>query len=284
MLVIYGGLTGMQATSVGNLFAGAIIPGLLLSGLYIIYVFIRCMINPALGPTISKEEASRYSLQQKIWLTLKYLVPLVLILLVMGTILFGIATPTEAAGMGAGGAFILALANRTLTWKVMQDVATSTLRTTCMIMFLFLAGKLFAQVFMSMGGGDVVSDVLVGGNLSPQMAIFLMLLVVFLLGMFIDWAAILLITVPIFLPIASQLGYHPLWFALLQCVVLQSSFLTPPFGYALFYFIGVAPQGYTMMHIYRGIIPFVFLQILGVIILAMFPDLILWIPRLAFGT
>ncbi|MBS3779057.1 MAG: TRAP transporter large permease subunit [Desulfovermiculus sp.] len=285
MLVIYGGLTGMQSTSVGNLFAGAIIPGLLLSGLYILYVWIRCMINPKLGPTISKEEANKYSSGQKIWLTLIYLVPpLVLILLVMGTILMGIATPTEAAGMGAAGAFLLALANKALTWDVLQDVAKSTLKTTCMIMFLFLAGKLFAQVFMHMGGGDVVSHLLVGGTLSPQVAIFIMLLVVFLLGMFIDWAAILLITVPIFLPIAAELGYHPLWFAMLQCVVLQTSFLTPPFGYALFYFIGVAPQGYTMVHIYKGIIPFVMLQVVGVIILALFPDLILWIPRLAFGT
>ncbi|MCF8035832.1 MAG: TRAP transporter large permease subunit [Desulfobacteraceae bacterium] len=284
MMVIYGGLTGMQATSVGNLFAASIIPGLLLAGLYIVYIWIRCTINPDLGPTITKEEASKYSAGQKLWLTMVYLVPpLTLILLVMGTILMGIATPTEAAGMGAAGAFILALANRTLSWDVLQQVATNTLKTTCMVMFLFLAGKMFSQVFMSMGGSDVVADLLVGG-MNPAFAVFLMLFIVFILGMFIDWAAILLITVPIFLPIAGELGYHPLWFAMLQCVVLQSSFLTPPFGYALFYFIGVAPQGYTMMHIYRGIVPFVLLQVVGVILLALFPELILWIPRLVFGT
>jgi tripartite ATP-independent transporter DctM subunit len=269
---------------VGNLFAGAIIPGILLSGLYIIYIFVRCVINPKLGPTISKEEASKYSLPHKTLLTIKYLVPpMLLILLVMGTILLGIATPTEAAGMGAAGAFILALANRSITLKVLQDVATGTVRTSCMIMFLFLAGKFFAQVFMSIGGGDVVNQIL-SESMSPPMALFLMLLTVFLLGMFIDWAAILLITVPIFLPIAADLGYHPLWFAILQCVVLQTSFLTPPFGYALFYFIGIAPKGYTMLHIYRGIIPFVILQLVAVFILALFPDLIMWIPRLAFGT
>lgn len=285
MMVIYGGLTGMQATSVGNLFAASIIPGLLLAGLYILHIWIRCQINPKLGPTISKEEAAEYTTGRKLWLTLKYLLPpLALILLVMGTILMGIATPTEAAGMGAAGAFILALANKSLSWDVLQQVATNTLKTTCMVMFLFLAGKLFSQVFMSIGGGDVVADLLVGSGMSPAVAVFTMLFIVFILGMFIDWAAILLITVPIFLPIAGELGYHPLWFAMLQCVVLQSSFLTPPFGYALFYFIGVAPQGYTMIHIYRGIIPFVLLQILGVIILAIFPELILWIPRLVFGT
>ncbi|MFO8112693.1 MAG: TRAP transporter large permease subunit [Desulfosalsimonadaceae bacterium] len=284
MLVIYGGLTGMQATSVGNLFAAAIIPGLVLSGLYIAYISIRCQINPKLGPTISKEEAAKYSAGQKFWLTVKYMIPpLVLILLVMGTILMGIATPTEAAGMGAAGAFILALANRMVNWDVLQQVATNTLKTTCMVMFLFVAGKLFTQVFISMGGGFVVSDILTGA-MAPATAIFVMLLIVFILGMFIDWAAILLITVPIFLPIASQLGYNPLWFAMMQCVVLQTSFLTPPFGYALFYFIGVAPPGYTMVHIYKGIIPFILLQILGVIILAVFPELILWLPRLAFGS
>lgn len=284
MLVIYGGLTGVRATSVGNLFAGAIIPGLILSGLYLAYIFIRCQINPKLGPTISAEEAATYSMGQKLWLTAKFMIPpLALILLVMGTILMGIATPTEAAGMGAMGAFILALINRTLTWDVLQQVAVNTLKTTCMVMFLFVAGKLFTQVFISMGGGFVVSDLLTGA-MEPATAIFLMLAIVFFLGMFVDWAAILLITVPIFLPIVSQLGYNPLWFAILQCVVLQTSFLTPPFGYALFYFIGVAPQGYTMVHIYKGILPFIVLQIVGVIILAMFPQLILWLPRLAFGT
>jgi tripartite ATP-independent transporter DctM subunit len=284
MMVVYGGLTGMQSTSVGNLFAASIIPGLLLSALYIVYIWLRCTINPELGPTISKEEASKYSAGQKLKLTLTYLIPpLALILLVMGTILMGIATPTEAAGMGAAGAFLLALVNRAVTWDVLQQVATNTLKTTCMVMLLFVAGKMFSQVFMSMGGGDVVADLLVGGGMNPGFAVAIMLLIVFILGMFIDWAAILLITVPIFLPIAGELGFDPLWFAMLQCVVLQSSFLTPPFGYALFYYIGVAPEGYTMMHIYRGIIPFVGLQVLGVIILALFPALILWIPNLVFG-
>jgi tripartite ATP-independent transporter DctM subunit len=284
MLVVYGGLTGMQATSVGNLFAGAIFPGILLSGLYIIYIWARCSINPNLGPPISREEASKYSAGRKIWLTALFLLPpMFLILLVMGTILFGIATPTEAAGMGATGAFLLALANKAITWNVIKQASMNTLKTTCMVMLLFVGGKMFSTVFMSIGGGDVVSDLLVGSGLHPVVSLIIMLLVVFFMGMFIDWAAILLVTVPMFMPIATELGFDPLWFGMLQCVVLQTSFLTPPFGYALFYFIGVAPSEYNMLHIYRGILPFVGLQMLGVIILALFPPIITWIPHLAFG-
>jgi tripartite ATP-independent transporter DctM subunit len=285
MLVVYGGLTGMQATSVGNLFAGAILPGLVLAGLYIAYIWIRCTINPSLGPTISKQEAAKYSLVKKLWLIALYLLPpMFLILVVMGTILFGVATPTEAAGMGATGAFLLALANKAITWEVLKQAALTTLKTTCMVMLLFVGGKMFSTVFMSIGGGDVVAELLVDSGLSAWMALVIMLLIVFIMGMFIDWAAILLVTVPIFMPISLELGFDPLWFSLLLCIVLQTSFLTPPFGYALFYFIGVAPEGYNMLHIYRGIIPFVILQLIGVTIMGFFPSIITWLPNLAFGT
>ena len=285
MLVVYGGLTGMQATSVGNLFAGAILPGLVLAGLYIAYIWIRCTINPSLGPTISKQEAAKYSLAKKLWLIALYLLPpMFLILLVMGTILFGVATPTEAAGMGATGAFLLALANKAVSWEVLKQAALTTLKTTCMVMLLFVGGKMFSTVFMSIGGGDVVAELLVDSGLSSWMALVIMLLIVFIMGMFIDWAAILLVTVPIFMPISLELGFDPLWFSMLLCIVLQTSFLTPPFGYALFYFIGVAPEGYNMLHIYRGIIPFVILQLIGVAIMGFFPSIITWLPNLAFGT
>jgi TRAP-type mannitol/chloroaromatic compound transport system permease large subunit len=151
-------------------------------------------------------------------------------------------------------------------------------------MLLFIGGKMFSSVFMSIGGGDVVADFLVGGGMSPVVAMLFMLLIIFIMGMFIDWAAILLVTVPIFMPIALELDFDPLWFSMLLCIVLQTSFLTPPFGYALFYFIGVAPEDYTMMHIYRGIIHFVILQLIGVGIMIAFPSIITWLPHLAFGT
>lgn len=285
MMVIYGGLTGMKETSVGNLFAGAIFPGLVLASLYFIYIFVRCNINPTLGPPISKEEASTYTAGQKWAMTLKSLVPpLALILAVMGTILAGIATPTEAAGLGAMGAMVLAFFNKKLNMTVLKESAFATLKTTSMVMMLFIGGKFFSTVFLSMGGGDVVADLLIGSGMNRWIILFLMMGIVFIMGMFIDWAAILLITVPVFMPIAMELEFDPLWFSLLMCVNLQTSFLTPPFGYALFYFKGVAPEGYTMMHIYKGIIPFVFLQVLSIALLCAFPALVTWLPSIFFGS
>jgi tripartite ATP-independent transporter DctM subunit len=284
MMVVYAGLTGMKETSVGNLFAGAIFPGLILSSLYLIYIYILCSVKPELGPPIPEEEAAKYSARQKWSMTLKSLVPpLALILMVMGTILAGIATPTEAAAMGALGAFILALFNKAITWKVMRDASVSTLKTTSMVMVLFMAGTFFSTVFLSNGGGDVVQNLFIGSGMNKWLAIFIMQLIIFILGMFIDWTAILLVTVPIFLPIAVQLGFSPLWFAILMCVNLQTSFLTPPFGYALFYFKGVAPKGYTMMHVYKGILPFVLLQIIGMVLVCVFPELATYLPHFFFG-
>jgi len=284
MMVVYGGLTGMKETSVGNLFAGAIFPGLLLAGLYFSYILIRCNINPTLGPPISKDEASGYTAGQKWAMTLKSLVPpLALILAVMGTILGGVATPTEAAGLGAFGAVLLAFFNKKLNWTVLKESAYATLKTTSMVMMLFIGGKFFSAVFLSMGGGDVVADLLIGSGMNQWIILFIMMFIVFIMGMFIDWAAILLVTVPIFLPIAIELGFDPLWFSLLLCVNLQTSFLTPPFGYALFYFKGVAPSQFTMMHIYRGIMPFVLLQLISIALLCLFPSLVTWLPGVFFG-
>jgi len=285
MMVVYGGLTGLKETSVGNLFAGSIFPGLLLAGLYFLYILVRCQLQPELGPPISKEEAGRWSVAQKWAMTLKSMIPpLALILAVMGTILAGVATPTEAAGMGAAGAAVLAIFNRKFTWTVIKESCFATLKTTSMVMMLFIGGKFFSTVFLSMGGGDVVADVLVGSGLNRWVALLIMMAIVFLMGMFIDWAAILLVTVPIFMPIAMELDFNPLWFSLLMCVNLQTSFLTPPFGYALFYFKGVAPEGYTMMHIYRGIMPFVLLQLVGLMLIALFPAIVTWLPAIFFSS
>lgn len=284
MMVVYGGLTGLKETSVGMLFAGAYIPGLILSSLYFGYIIIRCKLNPEIGPPISTEESSRYSTGHKVVMTLKSLMPpLALIIIVMGTILAGVATPTEAAGMGALGAFLLALVKGRINWPVIRDSSVQTMKVTAMVMLLFIGGNTFASVFLGAGGGDVVKELFVGSGMSESLALFIMMAIVFVLGAFIDWAAILLVTVPIFMPIAMELGLDPLWFSILMCVNLQTSFLTPPFGYALFYFMGAAPEGYTMMHIYRGIIPFVMLQVVGLIIIVLFPKLVTWLPVLAFG-
>jgi len=283
MLVVYGGLTGQKETSVGNLFAAAILPGLLLSALYLIYVGVRCYMNPNMGPPIPKEDRTA-TLGEKLSMTMKNFVPpFGLILTVMGTILAGIATPTEAAALGCIGALVLALATRKLNWEVITQACVSTARTTAMIMALFVGGKFFSVVFLSMGGGDVVADVLLGMDVSPYVVFVIMMAVVFVMGMFIDWAAILLVVVPIFTPIAMDLDFNPLWFAMMVCINLQTSFLTPPFGYALFYFKGVAPPEYTMGDVYRGIIPFVTIQLIGLGVLMYFPEIITWLPSIFFG-
>ena len=284
MLVVYGGLTGMKETSVGNLFAGAILPGMLLSGMYLAYVGIRCFINPELGPPIPVAERT-HSASQKISMTMKSFVPpFGLILTVMGTILAGVATPTEAAALGCVGALVLAMFNRKFNWDVISQASVATLRTTAMIMLLFIGGKLFSVVFLSMGGGDAVADLLLGMDVSPYVVLAIMMAVVFMMGMFIDWAAILLVVVPIFTPIAMDLDFNPLWFAMLICVNLQTSFLTPPFGYSLFYFKGVAPPEYTMGHIYKGILPFVAIQVIGLAVMIFFPQIITWLPGVFFGS
>ncbi len=283
MLVVYGGLTGLKETSVGNLFAGAILPGIVLSGLYLGYVGVRCALNPNLGPPIPVAERT-HTARQKIMMTLKSFVPpFSLILTVMGTILAGVATPTEAAALGCIGAMVLAFFNKKFNVEVMKAACDSTLKTTAMIMLLFIGGKLFSVVFLSMGGGDVVADLLLGMDVNEYVVLAIMMAVVFIMGMFIDWAAILLVVVPIFTPIAMDLDFNPLWFAMLVCVNLQTSFLTPPFGYALFYFKGVAPPEYSMGDIYRGIIPFVIIQVIGLALLIAFPQIITWLPSVFFG-
>ncbi|MBE0598490.1 MAG: TRAP transporter large permease subunit [Desulfuromonadales bacterium] len=283
MLVVYGGLTGLKETSVGNLFAAAILPGLVLSGMYMAYVLIRCGFNPKLGPPIPMADRTA-TVGQKFTMTAKNFVPpFGLILVVMGTILAGVATPTEAAALGCVGSLILAVAYRKLTWTVITQASLSTARTTAMIMALFIGGKLFSVVFLFLGGGDVVADALLGMEVSPYVVLAIMMLVVFFLGMFIDWAAILLVVVPIFTPIAMELGFNPLWFAMLICINLQTSFLTPPFGYALFYFKGVAPPEYTMGDVYRGIVPFIVIQLVGLALMITFPQIITWLPSVFFG-
>lgn len=287
MLVVYGGLTGLKETSVGNLFAGALFPGLILAILYLAYVAIRCNINPKLGPPISTKEAAKYSTKDKIMMTVKSLIPpLFLILAVMGTILFGIATPSEAAALGVIGAAILAAVYRKLSWEVIKQSSYNTLKITSMVMMLFVCGNLFSSEFLAIGGGDVITELLVGGALKdyPILVLAIMLFAVFILGMFIDWVAILLITIPIFLPITMDLGFDPLWFSMLICITLQTSFLTPPFGYSLFYFAGAAPHAkYDMLSIYKGVMPFILLQLTGIVLCVIFPSIITYLPQIFFG-
>jgi tripartite ATP-independent transporter DctM subunit len=209
--------------------------------------------------------------------------PIFLIALVLGSIVAGVATTTEAAGLGASGAVVLAAGYRKLTWKAVRDAAESTLMVTSMVLVLFLGGNAFQSIFMGLGGGDAILNILLGLEVHPLVVLFIMMGCVFFLGMFIDWLGILLIILPIFTPIASELGFDPLWFATLICVNLQMAFLTPPFGYSLFYLRGIAPPEMTMGMIYRGVIPFICLQWTGLFICIFVPEVILWLPRALFG-
>ncbi len=277
MLLLYGPTAGL---SVAKLFIGAIGPGLLLSGLYLAYVFILCMVKPEYGPPMPKEERNIPAI--KVWYEIiKYMIPpLFLIFAVLGTILFGIASPTEAASVGAMGAVLVAIAYRNFNFRVLYDAAIQTLRITTMVMFVAAGAMMFSGVFMALGGAKYIGATIVALPLGKWGILFAMLVVVFLLGMFIDWIGILFIVIPIFTPIALDLGFNPLWFALVICTNLQMSFLTPPFAYSMFYLKGIAPDDVTMVQIYRGVFPFIGLQIIGLALVIIFPPLTLWLPSL----
>lgn len=281
MLVVYGGLIGM---SVGKLFLAAFLPGFLLSTLYMLYVVIYATIKPEVGPPIPKEERRSLSVSAKIGMTFKSIMPPVfLILAVLGSIAAGIATPTEAAGLGCVGALILAFLNKKLNMELFVSSAIGTLKITCMVMLIFVGANFYTSIFMGVGGGEAFANLLFMISDNKWIILFIMMLIIFLLGMFVDWLGILLLCVPIFTPVAvDKFGFDPLWFAMIVSVNLQMSFLTPPFGYALFYFKGVAPESITMGDIYKGIIPFVVLQMIGLVLCIIFPEIITWLPDAVF--
>jgi tripartite ATP-independent transporter DctM subunit len=271
-----------QATlSVGKLFAGAVFPGVILSILYMTYVGILCYMKPELGPPISREERATVTNAQVAFMVLKSLVPpMVLILGVLGSIFFGIATPTEASGVGAFLAFIMVVAYGKFTWKGFYNAVIQTAKTNTMVIMILCGATCFTGVFLGIGGGDVVTDFVMGLGMGKWGTFWVMMAIVFLLGMFIDWIGIVLICFPLFLPIAKQFGFDPIWFVIMMAVNLQASFLTPPFGYALFYIKGVDPDRIDIRKVYRGIIPFVILMVIGLAVCAAFPDAIMWLPDL----
>jgi len=277
MLLLYGPIAGL---SVAKLFIAAIFPGLLLSGLYIVYVFILCLVKPEYGPALSKEERAEVPMIKLLGeIALYMLPPLFLIFMVLGTILFGIASPTEAAAVGAFGAVIVAAGYRRFNFHILYDSAIQTLRITTMITFVTVGAMLFSGVFMALNGAVFIGNMVIALPLGKWGILIAMMAVVFILGAFIDWIAILFIAIPIFTPIAANLGFDPLWFAMLICVNLQMSFLTPPFAYTMFYLKGIAPPEVTMTHIYWGVVPFIGLQIIALAMCLAFPQIILWLPK-----
>jgi len=278
IFIIYGALCGV---SIGRLFLGGLIPGLILSALYILYIGIRCYFQPELGPPLPPEE--RVGWKEKILSLKSMFLPALLIMAVLGTIFLGICSPTEAAAAGAVGAVACAAIHRRLSWKMIKEAAYSTFRMSGMVMWILIGAYCFKAVFIGVGGPALARDFVTGLDVPPIFIIFLMQVSYMILGCFIEELPILMITMPAYLPIVADLGYDITWFGVLFIVNMQMAFLTPPFGFCLFYMRGVAPPEVTMGDIYRSILPFIPLQLTCVLLLMFFPQLALWLPDLVFG-
>jgi tripartite ATP-independent transporter DctM subunit len=275
MLVV---MADQGALSVGKLFAGAVIPGLILAGLYVGYILIRCWIKPQDGPALSLEERQAVSKMQLTKMIIKTMIPpMILIFGVLGSIFAGIATPTEAAGVGAVLAFAMTVAYGRFTLSGLKAAVVNTAKTTSMVIIILVGAACFSSIFMGSGGGEVVKNFIFGIGLGKWGTFVVMMIILFFVGMFIDWMGIIMITFPIFLPIARELGFDKVWFVVTMAVMLQDSFLTPPFGYALFYLRGVAPPEVTTGDIYWGAFPFWRLMEVGLIIVVVWPATITWL-------
>jgi len=283
ILVIYG---AQAQLSIGKLFAGGMGAGLLLSSLYLVYIVWVIITRPESAPAIDPTEAEKYSNAQKWLMFFKSVLPTsILILLVLGTILLGVATPTEAAALGSIGAMLVAIYNKKLHWKVIYNCCQLTMKTTAMIMFIILGASMFTAVFLGLGGAEVISSLVSGLEVNRWIVMALIIFILYIMGMFIDAFGMLLIGIPIFTPIIGALGFDPLWFGVLFAVMIQISNLSPPFSYAAFYVKGVASQQGIIIPIsdlYMAAIPYMIMQTIGVILLCLFPQIILWLPQNIF--
>lgn len=276
MLILYAPMAGVSVT---QMYAGAVVPGLLLGVGYILYVLVRTALSPQMGPPLPPEERIPFFSRESLVTGFKYLIPPVfLVFMVLGSIFFGVASPTEAGAVGSVGAVGLAMMNRTLTWKAFKENCYLTLRITSMIIFIAIGSNLYTGAFLGAGCGQVITDFLLSLGFGAWGIFITILVIIFVLGCFIDWIGILLITVPIFSPILMKLGFDPLWVGLVVCVSLQISFLTPPFAYSIFYLKGIAPE-IPLPAIYRGIIPFVCIQAIVTALCVAFPQLCVWLPK-----
>jgi tripartite ATP-independent transporter DctM subunit len=289
MLVIMGDQLGV---SVGDLFMGAVFPGIILGVLYIVYILIYGWLKPENAPLA--EDYKEIRLQDVMQVMLDIVPPALLILAVLGSIFMGIATVTEASGIGALGATVLSAAYKRLDWTVVKEVVLNTMNTTAYIFAIFVGATVFALVLRECGGDELIESSLTGLGFGPYALIGVILLMVFVLGFFLDWIEISLIMLPLLGPVIGGLdlqvdGYgvvdnpNLVWFALLVAVTLQTSFLTPPVGFALFYLKGVCPPNVKLTDIYRGVVPFIVLQLIGLGLVFAFPQLVTWLPSVAYG-
>lgn len=277
MLVVMGPMCNLSVT---KLFAGAFMPGFLMATLYIVYVIIISWLRPEMAPAISKEELEEVKDENLFLKILLYALPMLgLLVAVLGSIMMGVAAPTEASALGVFGAAFIAFAYRHLTLKTLVEAALETIKVTSMVLFVNIGATMFTAVFMFMRGGRIVEAFLLGTGLSTGTIVFIMMFTLFILGMVLDWIGILYIVVPIFLPIIIKLGIDPLYFVLMVAINLQMSFLTPPFASAIFFLRGVAPEVITTKSIYRGVVPFIAMQALTLLLCYLFPQIVMWLPN-----
>ncbi|MGE4422568.1 MAG: TRAP transporter large permease subunit [Pseudodesulfovibrio sp.] len=281
VLVLLGDIIGV---SVGDLFMGAVIPGMLLVGLYCIYILIYSHFNKACAPTIPDEEWNEI-LAAGLWKRVfKALVPpLMLMTCVLGSIFAGVASPTEAAAVGASGAVLLSMANRRFTFERLRETMMTTTVLTSMVFIILVGAGAFGLVFRGLGGDHVIRDYITHLAFGKWTVMLIVMTIIFVIGFFLDFIEITFIHIPVLAPIMHDFGFNPLWFAILFAINLQTSFMTPPFGFSLFFLKGVAPPYVRTGQIYKGIIPFVLLQLLGLGLVVIFPELATWLPSVVFG-
>lgn len=279
MLIVYAAIAELSPL---RLYAAAVFPGLMLAGLYIVYVMVRVWLNPSLAPKPQEDDVPP---KRQIYMDLLIsFVPLtVLILLVLGSILGGLATPAEAAAMGALGGLVLAVLYRSLTWDKVKQSVFLTAKATAMVCWLFVGSWTFASIFSYLGGHDVIEHWVVGMNLQPWQFLVLAQLIIFLLGWPLEWSEILIIFVPIFLPMLETFGVNPYFFAMLVALNLQTSFLTPPMAMSAYYLKGVLKNQIQLMEIFRGLMPYLAIVILCMVLMYQFPGIALWLPDYLFG-
>jgi tripartite ATP-independent transporter DctM subunit len=280
LLILYGATAGV---SVPRLYAGAFIPGLMLSSLYLVYIVARVYINPKLGPVLPKEERDVPLPRIALGLLTSFVPITFLILAVLGSILFGLATPTEAAAIGAVGGLLLAAAYRRLTLEGLRESVFLTVRTTAMVGWLFVGSSLFSAVFARLGGSQVIENFVLGLGLDSDQFLLLALVIIFLLGWPLEWTEIIIIFMPLFLPLIQRFDIDPLFFGIMVALNLQTAFLSPPVAMSAFYLKGVAPKYVTLNQIFNGMYPFMAIQLLSMFMLYQFPQLASWLPNLIYG-
>ena len=278
MLVVMGPVIGVPVT---DLFAGALLPGLALAAIYTIYALVRCQLNPALGPALPVEEHADSKLAVLKEFLQGLVPPAVLVLASLGSILFGFATPTEGAAVGAAGSLFLTVVYRKLTRKLLYDSVLKTLEVSCLILFLVASSNFFGAVFSRLGTPMMMTQALLGLDLPPMALLVIIMAVIFLLAWPLEWVPIVLIFLPIMLPMVKELGFNLTWFGILVAVNLQTAWLSPPVALSAYFLKGVAPQ-WELADIYKGMVQFMVLQLTGLVLVMMFPQLVLWLPGVLY--